>query len=200
LGTLLIDRQAKPISIGGPRVAVAPIAFSSDAPELDYLAAGMQGELVAILAEFNWLTVFPILADQPIDKAFSSMIGRVDYIVRNTAQTAKGRLAVWTLLTDGKTGAVLWSNRYETPLEAAGLFDLQRNIAARIASDIGRPRGIIASLENTRIANDSFRTRKASIVIFVHSASLAPLIGQIIGRRMHARKRRAKLTTRTLWH
>jgi adenylate cyclase len=158
LGKLLIDRQAKPISISGPRVAVATIAFSSDTPGLDYLAAGMQGELVGILAEFNWLTVFPILADQPIDKAFSSMIGRVDYIVRNTAQAAKGKLAVWTLLTDGKTGAVLWSNRYETPLEAAGLFDLQRNTAARIASDIGRPRGIIASLENTRIANDSFRS------------------------------------------
>ena len=158
LGKLLIDRQAKPISIGGPRVAVATIAFSSDTPGLDYLAAGMQGELVGILAEFDWLTVFPILADQPIDKAFSSMIGRVDYIVRSTAQAAKGKLAVWTLLTDGKTGAVLWSNRYETPLEAAGLFDMQRNTAARIASDIGRPRGIIASLENTRIANDSFRT------------------------------------------
>jgi adenylate cyclase len=155
LGKLLIDRQAKPIS---PRVAVATIAFSSDTPGLDYLVAGMQGELVGILAEFNWLTVFPILADQPIDKAFSSMIGRVDYIVRNTAQAVKGKLAVWTLLTDGKTGAVLWSNRYETPLEAAGIFDLQRNIAARIASDIGRPRGIIASLEYTRIANDSFRS------------------------------------------
>jgi len=41
LGKLLIDRQAKPISIGGPRVAVAPIAFSSDTPGSDYLAAGM---------------------------------------------------------------------------------------------------------------------------------------------------------------
>ena len=155
LGKLLIDRQAKPIS---PRVAVATIAFSSDTPGLDYLVAGMQGELVGILAEFNWLTVFPILADQPIDKAFSSMIGRVDYIVRNTAQAVKGKLAVWTLLIDGKSGAVLWSNRYETTLEAAGIFDLQRNTAARIASDIGRPRGIIASLEYTRIANDSFHT------------------------------------------
>jgi adenylate cyclase len=155
LGKLLIDRQAKPIS---PRVAVATIAFSSDTPGLDYLVAGMQGELVGILAEFDWLTVFPILADQPIDKTFSNKMGRVDYIVRNTAQTANDRLAVWALLTDGKTGAVLWSNRYETPLEAAGIFDLQRNIAARIASDIGRPRGIIASLEYTRIANDSFRS------------------------------------------
>jgi TolB-like protein len=88
-GKTLIDRQAKPISVGGgPRVAVAPIAFSSDKPGLDYLAAGMQGEPVGILAEFDWLTVFPILADQPIDKTFSNKMGRVDYIVRNTAQTA----------------------------------------------------------------------------------------------------------------
>ena len=58
LGKLLIDRQAKPIS---PRVAVATIAFSSDTPGLDYLVTpGCSGELVGILAEFNWLTVFRI--------------------------------------------------------------------------------------------------------------------------------------------
>jgi adenylate cyclase len=161
-GKTLMDRQAKPISIGGPKVAVAPIAFSSDTPGLDYLATGMQGELVGILAEFDWLTVFPIPTDQPSDKAFPDKMGRIDYIVRNTVRTANGKVAVSALLTDGKTGAVLWSNHYESPLEAAGLFDLQRNIAARIASDIGRPRGIIASLENTRIANDSFRTPEGS--------------------------------------
>jgi adenylate cyclase len=157
-GKMLIDREAKPLSIGSPRVAVAPFAFSSDTPGLDYLAAGMQGELVGILAEFDWLTVFPFLTDQPLDKAFSNMTGRIDYLVRNTVQAANGKVAVWALLTDGKTGAVLWRNYYESPLKASELFDLQRNIAARIASDIGRPRGIIASLENTRIANDSFRT------------------------------------------
>src|SRR5262245_52880819 len=52
--------EAKRLSISGPRVAVAPIAFSSDTPGLDYLAAGTQSELVGILAEFDWLTVFPI--------------------------------------------------------------------------------------------------------------------------------------------
>jgi adenylate cyclase len=155
----LVERQAKPVAIGGgPRVAVAPIAFSSDAPGWDYLAAGMQGELVGILAEFDWLTVFPILTDQAIDKAVSNVIGRVDYIVRISAQTANGKLAVWVLLVDGKTGAVLWSNRYESPLDAAGIFELQHNIAARIASDIGRARGIIVTLESTRAANDSFRS------------------------------------------
>jgi hypothetical protein len=85
-------------------------------------------------------------------------MGRVDYIVRSSAQVANAKLAIWVLLTDGKTGAVLWSNRYETPLETAGIFDLQRNIAVRIASDIGRPRGIVASPEKTRIANDSFHS------------------------------------------
>jgi TolB-like protein len=149
-GKTLFDRQEKPISIGGPRVAIAPFAFSSDKPGWDYLAAGMQGELVGILAEFDWLTVFPILTDQSIDKAVFNALGRVDYIVRSSVQVVNAKLALWVLLTDGKTGAVLWSNRYESALE------LQRNIAVRIASDIGRPRGIVASLEKTRIASDSF--------------------------------------------
>jgi hypothetical protein len=78
-GKTLMDRQAKPLSIGGPRVAVAPFAFSSDKPGLDYLAAGMQGELVGILAEFDWLTVLPVLTDQPLDKAFSDRLPRAQY-------------------------------------------------------------------------------------------------------------------------
>jgi hypothetical protein len=87
-GKTLMDRQAKPLSVGGPRVAVARFAFSSDKPGLDYLARGMQGELVGILAQFDWLTVFPILTDQPVDKAFSDMMERIDYLVRNTMQAA----------------------------------------------------------------------------------------------------------------
>lgn len=123
------DRRFSPVAIvGGPRVAVAPFAFSSDKPGWDYLAAGMQGELIGILAEFDWLTVFPILTDQSIDKAIFNVLGRVDYIVRCSAQVVNGKLALWVLLTDGKTGAVLWSNRYETALEAGGLFDLESAI------------------------------------------------------------------------
>ncbi len=154
-----IERQATPVSLGsGPRVAVAPIDFSSDVPGRSYLAAGMQGELVGILAEFDWLIVFPIIADKAIDTAPQDLKERVDYIVRLTAQAANGKLAVWALLTEAKTGAVLWSNRYERPMDTLELVELQRNIASRIASDVARPRGAIASLEKTRIANDSFRT------------------------------------------
>jgi adenylate cyclase len=153
----LVERPTSPVAIArGPRIAVGPFAFSSNKPGWDYLAAGMQGELVGILAEFDWLTVFPILTDQSIDKAMSNVIGRVDYIVRGSAQVTDAKLTLWVLLTDGKTGAVLWSKRYETLLEPVDLFDLERNIAVRIASDIGRPRGIVTSLEKTRIANDSF--------------------------------------------
>jgi TolB-like protein len=154
----LFERQAAPGHMRGPSVAVAPFTFSSDKTGWDYLAAGMQGELVGILAEFDWLTVFPILTNQSIDKAISSLTGRVDYIVRGSAQVAQENLTIWLLLTDGKTGAVLWSNRYDTRLEASGLFELQRDMAVRIASDIGNPRGIIASLGKTRLADDSFRS------------------------------------------
>jgi adenylate cyclase len=153
------NRRFSPVAVaGGPRVAVAPFAYSSDKPGWDFLAAGMHGELVGILAEFDWLTVFPILTDQSIDKLDSNIMERVDYIVRGSAQVANEKLATWVLLTDGKSGAVLWSNRYETALESAGLLDLQRNIGVRIASDIGRPRGIVASLEKTRFAIDNFQS------------------------------------------
>jgi adenylate cyclase len=153
------DQQGKLAPIrSSPRVAVAPVAFSSDAPGLEYFAAGIQGEIVGILSEFDWLTVFPLLSDQAIDKAVANVMGHVDYVVRTSAQIAHGKLAVWVLVTEGKTGAVLWSNRYESPIEGTGLFDVQRTLAIRIASDIGNPLGFIVSLEKTRIVSDSFRT------------------------------------------
>jgi hypothetical protein len=36
--------------------------------------------------------------------ARSNVFGRVDYIVRSSAQVRNAKLALWVLLTDGKTG------------------------------------------------------------------------------------------------
>ncbi|HXW72070.1 MAG TPA: hypothetical protein VEK34_11600 [Methylocella sp.] len=169
IGKPFVERPISPVVMSrGPRVAVAPFAFSSDTPGLDYLAAGIQGELVGILSEFDWLTVFPLLADQAIDKGPPNVTGRVNYIVRGTAQAANGKLAVWVLLADGETGAVLWSNRYESAVHATDLVDLQRKIATSIATDIGRPRGLIVNFEKTRLAADSFRTSE-SFDCYFHS-------------------------------
>ena len=139
------------------RVAVAPIDFSSEVPGRSYLAAGMQGELVGILAEFDWLIVFPIIADKAINKAPQDLKERVDYIVRMTAQAANGKLAVWALLTEAKTGAVLWSNRYERPMDTLELVELQRNIASRIASDVARSPG-----RDRKLGKDPHRERQLS--------------------------------------
>ncbi len=145
-----------------PRVAILPVAFSSDAADQDYLAAGLQGELIGILAEFDWLTVLAAPSHRLLGQTEAEVIGKVDYVLRNMAQLAGEQLLVWVLLADGKTGAVLWSNRYENRLDAGKALEMQRGVAARIASDLGRPLGIIASLEKARLEHDSFSSAEGA--------------------------------------
>ena len=161
-GASPFERAAAPGTSTRPRVAVTPFVFSSDAAGQDYLAAGLQGELIGILAEFDWLTVLAAPSHRPLEQAEAEVTGKVDYIMRNMAQLAGDKLLVWGLLADGKTGAVLWGNRYENRLDAGKALELQRGVAARIASDIGRPLGIIASLEKARLEHDSFSSAEGT--------------------------------------
>ena len=161
-GASPFERAAAPGTSTRPRVAVTPFVFSSDAAGQDYLAAGLQGELTGILAEFDCLAVLAAPSNRPLEQAEAEAAGKVDYILRNMAQLAGDKLLVWVLLADGKTGAVLWSNRYENRLDAGKALELQRGVAARIASDLGRPLGIIASLEKARLEHDSFRSAEGA--------------------------------------
>ncbi len=139
-----------------PRIAVAPFDFSADREGQAYLGAGLRAEIVSVLSEFEWLTVFPI--SRRVDLATTKPPGRwkIDYVLKANVQAVGDSVVVTPILLDASTGAVRWSARYSAPVKANEMLALERNVASRVAADVGQPFGVVANIEQTRAAMDSF--------------------------------------------
>ena len=144
----------------GPRIAVAPFTLSADRDGQDYLGVGLRAEFVSVLSEFDWLTVFPLT--RRVDPAtLAKKKSKIDYLLKASVQVAGDALVVTPLLLDAETGALRWSKRYETSLKASEMLAMERDIAARVAADVGQPFGVVANIELTRIAADAFNGDEA---------------------------------------
>ncbi len=142
---VLATKEPKSIRIA-PRVAVAPFDISADRPGMEYIASGLQGELISILSEFDWLGVFPLNVPPKIVNSFASKEGSYDYLIVTTAQLVSEQLKTSVLLLDGSTGAVRWAKHYDGVFAADDILTTQRDMATHIALDIGLPDGAVANL------------------------------------------------------
>ena len=60
----------------------------------------------------------------------------VRYVLEGSVQRGANRMRVNVQLVDAETGNHLWAERFDKPL--ADLFDMQDEIAARLANQLGR--------------------------------------------------------------
>lgn len=155
-GVWRTNDSAAPTRRGGPRVAIAPFSFTADRQGQEYIAAGLRAELIGLLSEFEWLTVFPLGRAVDLAGGATPPNWNIDFLVKANVQLAGERVIVAPSLLDGQTGAVRWTARYETDFKGADVVAMQRQIATRIAADVGQPYGAVANLEVTRAARDAF--------------------------------------------
>lgn len=113
-------------------LVVAPVDIQPDGPGQRALARGLQSALVARLAETPWLTV--MFADGASPSASGT------YRLQVTASQLDDRYLVRSFLTR-PDGAVAWSATYEPDQLSASAVRLKRELAAAIASDLGRGSG-----------------------------------------------------------
>lgn len=115
-------------------LVVAPVDIQPDGPGQRALARGLQSALVARLAEAPWLTV--MFADG-ISPSVSGT-----YRLQVTASRLDDRYLVRSFLTR-PDGAVAWSATYEPEQLSTSAVRLKRELAAAIASDVGRGSGAL---------------------------------------------------------
>ncbi len=151
---------SSPPARSGPRIAVAPFAFSADRDGQSYIGVGLRAELVSVLSEFEWLTVFPL--DRNLDAGSQGKKkARIDYLLRADVQVAGDTVVVTPQLVDAETAALRWSRRYEAHLKASEMLAMERDIAARAAADVGQPFGVVANIEMTHVETDAFNGDEA---------------------------------------
>ena len=121
-------------------IVVLPFANLGGDPEQEYFVDGVTESLTTDLSGISGSFVIGR------NTAFSykgkhadlKQIGRelnVRYVLEGSVQRSGNRLRVNVQLIDAETGAHLWAERFDKPL--ADLFDMQDEIVARLASQLG---------------------------------------------------------------
>ena len=127
---------------GPPRLSIVVLPFANlgGDPEQDYFVDGLTESLTTDLSRISGSFVIGR------NTAYSykgkhldlKQIGRelnVRYVLEGSVQRAGNRLRVNVQLIDAETGAHLWAERFDKPV--ADLFDMQDEIVARLASQLG---------------------------------------------------------------
>src|SRR5216683_3041278 len=123
-----------------PSIAVLPFTNLSGDPQEEYFSDGITGDIITALSRSRDLFV--------IDRAstFSykgKSIGveevsrelRVKYVLEGGVQKTAGQLRVTAQLVDATSGAELWAERYDRPLQ--DVFSVQDELVRRIVTTMG---------------------------------------------------------------
>jgi TolB-like protein len=135
-----------------PSIAVLAFQNMSGDPEQEYFADGMVEEIITALSRFR--SLFVIARNSSFTYKGKSVdikqVGRelgVRYVLEGSVRRSAERVRITAQLIDALTGAHLWADRFDGPLE--DLFDLQDRVAARVVNEI-EPRLAQVELERGR--------------------------------------------------
>jgi TolB-like protein len=122
-----------------PSLAVLPFQNLSGDPEQEYFADGMVEEIITALSRIRWLFVTArnssfTYKGQNVDvKRVGRELG-VRYVLEGSVRRSGNRVRITAQLIDASTGAHLWADRFDDPLE--DVFELQDRVASSVAGVI----------------------------------------------------------------
>jgi TolB-like protein/class 3 adenylate cyclase len=137
---LFEGRTVKPVHAAHLSIVVLPFANLSGDPTQDYFADGITENLTTDLSRLRGATVIArntafTFKGKSIDaREIGKELG-VRYVLEGSVQRDAGRVRVNVQLIDAETGNHLWADRFDKP--AADLFEMQDEIVARLANQLG---------------------------------------------------------------
>lgn len=141
--------RVPPIDASGPAVIVLPFEPLGDHPNAEVLADGVSQQLISELMHFSSIRVFsPRASFGESADADAIELGQrlgVSYVVSGNVTVAEDQVRVSARVVDATTGEVRWSASIDRGLDAGSLLQVQTEIAAGIASDLGQPYGVVKS-------------------------------------------------------
>ncbi|WOH54562.1 winged helix-turn-helix domain-containing tetratricopeptide repeat protein [Bradyrhizobium sp. sBnM-33] len=123
-----------------PSLVVLPFTNLSPDPEQGYFADGVTESLTTDLSRMVGIfvigrnTAFTYKGRHVDLKQIGLELG-VRYILEGSVQRGGGRIRINVQLIDAESGNHLWAERFDKPI--ADLFDMQDEIAARLANQLG---------------------------------------------------------------
>jgi TolB-like protein/Tfp pilus assembly protein PilF len=140
-----------------PSIVVLRFANHSTQDGQEYFAAGMSTNIRACLSRVHALKVMSAFeydsggkSNLQIAQAFEA-----DYLLSGSVQREEDRVRVFVELTDGHSGAIVWSERFDRRGEAA--MDIQDDLAMSIVATLWGHRGRIREALRESLATKQTR-------------------------------------------
>ena len=135
-------QAAVPEKLSSPRLSIVVLPFANIGgdPEQEYFVDGVTESLTTDLSRMSGMlvigrnTAFTYKGKHVDLKQIGHELG-VRYVLEGSVQRGGNRMRVNAQLIDAATGNHLWAERFDKPL--ADLFDMQDEIVARLASQLG---------------------------------------------------------------
>ncbi len=123
-----------------PSIAVLPFTNLSGDPQEEYFSDGITYDIITALSRSPDLFVIDRASSfsykgKPIRVQEVSRELGVKYVLEGGVQKAAGQLRVTAQLADATSGAELWAERYDRPLQ--DLFSVQDELVRRIVTTMG---------------------------------------------------------------
>ncbi len=144
-------------------IAVLPFDNISPDPDDAYFADGMYEEITTQLGMIQSLAVtsrnsaMHYVPGVAPTHQIATELG-VDFLLEGSARKSTSRIRITAQLIDARTDEHLWAEVYDRDFSAASLFDIQADIARRVA---GALRVRVSSVERGRISGRSTESRVA---------------------------------------
>jgi adenylate cyclase len=135
-----------------PSIAVLPFQNMSGDPEQDYFADGMVEDIITGLSRIKWLFVIArnssfTYKGRTVDvKQVGRELG-VRYVLEGSVRKVGSRVRITCQLIEGETGAHIWAERYDRPLD--DIFALQDEITLSVVGAI-EPNLRLAEVERAK--------------------------------------------------
>lgn len=132
-----------------PVIAVLPFDNLSEVPGQEYFADGITEDMISQLSRFQEVGVIARNSTfqyrgQASDVRKIGVELNASHIVEGSIRRMSDRIRVTVQLVDASDGNHLWSENYDRDLSAADIFDIQDDIATRVATTIADNQGIIS--------------------------------------------------------
>ncbi len=142
---LVAGQTHSPTEAPVPDVALAVSPFENlSGPEGAIYASGISEELLNQLVRFRELRLFGGEAANAFQqRAVTTQSSGMRYLLQGGVRVAGQRLRVTSRLLDAKNKQIVWSAVYDRDLSGTQNFDIQADIASKVAAAVAQPYGAI---------------------------------------------------------
>ena len=160
-----------------PRLAIIPFQNLGGDSSQQEICIGMAHDLIHMLAQTRTLRLISITHQMDYLQAsrakfLSAANENADYVLDGSIRFKPGGYEILSKLTDVKTCQVMWSQKFELPIDSTHLFEFQYEIALKIAASLATPSGVISRLVRNKPSDGS--AYAAVLHFYAHTEKYTP--------------------------